>query len=69
MKLNFFLMESDLEVFLSVSDLSSHASIPLAILLSVSYVLGAGLSTRDKKIGFIMVHSLKISHLWSEEWR
>ena len=36
-------MENDLEVFLSVSDLSSHASIPLAILLSVSYVLGAGL--------------------------
>ena len=35
-------MGNDLEVFLSVSDLSNHASIPLAILLSVSYVLGAG---------------------------
>ena len=63
LKLNFFLMGNDLEVFLSVSDLSNHASIPLAILLSISYVLGAGLSTRNIKIGFIMVHPLCISHL------
>lgn len=62
-------MGNDLEVFLSVSDLSNHASIPLAILLSVSCVLGAGLSTRDTKIGFIMVHPFSISHLWAEEWR
>lgn len=43
-------MEDDLEVFLLVSDPSNHASIQTATLLSVSYVPGARLSTKEKYI-------------------
>lgn len=67
LKLNFCLMENDLEFFLSVSDLSNHASIPPAILLSASYVLGAGLSSRETKMNSSWSILLRISCLWG--WR
>lgn len=60
-------MENDLEVFMSTSDLSSHASVPPATPLSASYALGAGLSTRDIKNEFISV-TLSISGLWGKDW-